>query len=284
MQRPPLVSIVTPSYNQARFLRATIESVLSQTYPHIDYVVIDGGSTDNSRSILQDFTNEVRWVSERDRGQTHAINKGLARTQGELCAYLNSDDVLAPMAVERVVGYFEKYTEVDVVYGRAEYIDELGKRIGFYPTQPFSLARLAHDSCLCQPAVFWRSSIAERVGPFNESLNYCMDYEYWLRIANAGGKFLYVDDVLASARLHSAAKTTAQSIPMHLESIEVCYQQLGSVTVGPFLGLWKERIASHPGIPQSSWVIGLMARLHLAYWIAKRARKTGLCGKPRSNK
>lgn len=275
MRRPTLVSIVTPSFNQGQFLRATLDSVLTQTYPHIEYIVIDGGSTDESVGILDSYGDEFFWVSEKDRGQTHAINKGMMRSRGDVCAYLNSDDVLTSTAIERVVHYFDENPDVDVVYGRADYIDEHGKRMGFYPTQPFSMKRLSQDSCLCQPAVFWRRSVAERVGPFNESLNYCMDYEYWLRIAKAGGTFLYVDDVLASARLHAEAKTNSQSIPMYLESIEVCQRFYGSVGVAPFVGLWREKFARGDGIlPSKLWlVVGVMARLHWGWWMTRRICK-----------
>ena len=133
----------------------TIDSVLGQSYPHVEYVVIDGASTDDSVPILQSYGRRLRWLSEPDRGQADAINKGLALGTGDILAYLNSDDVLLPDALDRVVACFRRHPDADVVYGRAWFIDEDDRRTGAYRTAPFSLRRLAEDSCLCQPAVFW---------------------------------------------------------------------------------------------------------------------------------
>ena len=198
----PLVSIVTPSYNQGRFLKRTIDSVLMQSYPNIQYVVIDGGSTDESVEILRSYRDRFYWVSEPDRGQTNAINKGLARAKGEILAYLNSDDILAPRAIERVVHYLQQHPECDMVYGEADYIDEKDRVIGSYKTADYSLNRLIEDCMVCQPAAFWRKRMTEKVGPFDEQLNFAMDYDYWLRIAKAGGEIRFLREKLACSRLY----------------------------------------------------------------------------------
>ncbi|MFO0964057.1 MAG: glycosyltransferase family 2 protein [Gemmataceae bacterium] len=129
----PLVSIVTPSFNQGRFIRRTIDSVLSQDYPRIEYVVIDGGSTDETIDVLRSYGSRLEWVSEKDRGQSHAINKGLSRTKGAIVAYLNSDDTLAPGAVATAARHFQEHPDWDLIYGEGEYIDEEDKALGLYP-------------------------------------------------------------------------------------------------------------------------------------------------------
>jgi hypothetical protein len=246
---PPLVSIVTPSFNQGRFLRRTVESVLGQTYPHIEYVVIDGGSSDASVEILKSYGNRLSWISEPDRGQGHALNKGFARTHGEIRAYLNSDDVLAPGAVEKVVAYFLAHPNWDLVYGRAHFIDEGGHITGTYPTAPYSFRRLVEDNCLCQPAVFWRAALAEKVGPFDEHLHCCMDYDYWLRIATSGGHLAHVENLLANSRLYPDTKTLSCRLQMYQESIAVCRRWAGFVPHGHIEGLWRQRCGQVPLLP-----------------------------------
>ncbi|WP_161685566.1 glycosyltransferase [Thermoanaerobaculum aquaticum] len=246
----PLVSIVTPSFNQARFLKRTIESVLSQNYPHIEYVVIDGGSTDGSVELLRSYGSRFRWVSEPDRGQAHAINKGFAQTRGSIRAYLNSDDCLLPNAVETVVRVFQQHPDWDLVYGQAFYIDEEDRIIGMYPTAEYSFSRLMQDCCICQPAAFWRSRIADLVGPFNEELHYALDYEYWLRIDRAGGRIAHVPDVLAASRLYPETKTLSARLPFYREIFKVCQQYGGYVDKNYFWGLWHHRLSNNqpPGL------------------------------------
>jgi glycosyltransferase involved in cell wall biosynthesis len=241
------VSIVTPSFNQACFLRRTLDSVLTQTYPHIDYVVIDGGSSDGSVEILKSYGDRFAWVSEQDSGQAHALNKGFARTRGAIRAYLNSDDVLTPGAVEKVVRYFLSHPDWDLLYGRANLTDEYDHVLGPYPTAPYSFHRLVEDNSLCQPAVFWRTDLARRVGPFDEALHGCMDYDYWLRAARAGASIHHVEDLLACSRLHPEAKTVACRLRMYQESIAVCLCWAGVVPQGHLVGLWQERLR------QSRW-------------------------------
>lgn len=245
-ESPPLVTIVTPSYNQARFLKRTIESVLHQTYPHIEYIVVDGGSRDGSVDILRSYGNRFTWVSEPDRGQAHAINKGFARSRGEIRAYLNSDDVLMPDAVEKVVNYFIKHPDWDMVYGRALYIDEADREIGKYRTDEYSFERLMKDCCVCQPAAFWRTRIAEKVGEFNESLHYAMDYEYWLRIDRAGGRIVHVHDILAASRLYPETKTLSARRAVYKEIFDVCMRLGGYVHQNYFWGYWYHRLWEDP--------------------------------------
>lgn len=234
----PLVSIITPSFNQGRFIKRTIDSVLSQSYPNIEYVVIDGGSSDETLDVLKSYGDRLRWISEPDNGQTNAINKGLQLTSGSIQAYLNSDDVLLPDAVATAVNYFNRHSNCDVVYGKANYIDAEDQVTGQYNTADYSFERLMQDCCICQPATFWRTSLAETIGPFNEQLNYVMDYEYWLRAAHAGAKIRYVQDFLANSRLYMETKTLSAREDIYREVFQVCMSLSGYISLGYVQGLW----------------------------------------------
>jgi glycosyltransferase involved in cell wall biosynthesis len=235
---PPLVTIVTPSYNQGRFLRRTIDSVLGQTYPHIEYRVCDGGSTDESVEILKSYGDRFWWISELDQGQAHAINKGLEGARGSVRAYLNSDDVLLPQAVEKVVTWLEAHPECDLVYGDAWYIDEDDSITDRYATDDYSFDRLLRSCCICQPAAFWRARIAQRVGPFNESLYCAMDYDYWFRIDRAGGWIEYLPEVLACSRLYPETKTLSAITRSYEEIFKICLQNSGRVEYTHLEALW----------------------------------------------
>jgi glycosyltransferase involved in cell wall biosynthesis len=213
VETPPVVSVVTPSFNQGAFLERTIRSVLDQEYPRLQYVVQDGGSTDDTVAILKGYGDRVQWVSEKDRGQTHAINKGVAQAKGQVLAYLNSDDLLRPGAVSRVVEHFRDNPSCDLVYGRDALIDAEGNYLGMYPTADYSFERLVDCCCVSQPAAFWRKRLADRVGPFDESLQLVMDYDYWLRADRAGGVLEHVPEVLAHTRIHRQTKTSGGGDP-----------------------------------------------------------------------
>ena len=234
----PLVSIVTPSFNQGRFIKRTIESVFAQSYPNIEYVVIDGGSTDETLDVLKSYGDVLNWVSEPDNGQTDAINKGFRRTSGSIRAYLNSDDVLLPEAVATVVNYFEQHPNCDVVYGRANYIDIEDQITGQYNTADYSFERLMIDCCICQPATFWRTSLADSIGPFNDQLNYVMDYEYWLRAAHSGAGIRHISSFLANSRLYLETKTLSAREEIYKEVFQVCMGLSGYVSLSYVQGLW----------------------------------------------
>jgi len=224
----PLVSVVTPSFNQGRFIRDTIESVLGQGYPRIEYLVMDGGSTDDTVKILQEYDDRLAWVSERDRGQADAINRGWRRARGAVVAYLNSDDTYLPDAVERAVAALQEQPDAAAVYGEGFHVDEAGATIERYPTEPFSAARLEETCFICQPTVFLRREIVERVGYLDESLHYCLDYDLWIRVARAG-RFAYTPHYLATTRLHADTKTLGQRVPVHAEIMRMVHRQYGHV-------------------------------------------------------
>ncbi len=232
---PPVVSIVTPSFNQGAFIHQTIDSVLGQDYPHIDYRVIDGGSTDDTLAVLKSYGDRLAWVSEKDRGQADAINKGMAQARGAIRAYLNSDDLLRPGAVRRVVEHFTQRPACDLVYGRDALIDASGRFLGLFPTAEYSFEALADCCCISQPAAFWRARLADTIGPFDETLHLVMDYDYWLRAGAAGMTLEHVPDVLAHTRMHRQTKTNGSGPEAHRdrfyrELFGVCLRHAGYVS------------------------------------------------------
>ncbi|MEP0923567.1 glycosyltransferase family 2 protein [Leptolyngbya sp. ST-U4] len=213
--RYPRISIVTPSYNQGDFIEETIQSVLSQNYPNLEYIIIDGGSTDNSVEIIKQYESQVSyWVSECDRGQTHAINKGIARATGDILAYLNSDDYYLPGTLFKVAEYFRQFPQTDLLHGRCRYVNEQGEKIGeqFANIQSFSeiidlWGIWWQERQFVQPEVFWSRRITEQIGHFREDLHYVMDYEYWCRILKAGGVVGRLDAELTCFRFTSTQKS-----------------------------------------------------------------------------
>ena len=219
----PLVTVVTPSLNQGRFIRETIESVLGQSYAAIEYLVMDGGSSDETIEILKDYGNRLTWVSEADRGQASAINKGWRGGRGAIVAYLNSDDTYLPGAVERAVSELSAHPEAGAVYGEGYHVDEVGRVLRRYPTEPFDLARLAETCFICQPTVFVRREVVERVGYLDEALQFCMDYDLWIRVGRVT-TFARVSDFLATTRLHADTKTLGHRVQAHAEILRTVRQ------------------------------------------------------------
>jgi glycosyltransferase involved in cell wall biosynthesis len=207
----PRVTIVTPSFNQGCFLEETIRSVLLQGYPDLEYIVIDGGSTDQSVQIIQKYQEWLAyWVSEKDEGQAHAINKGFSHSTGEICAYLNSDDVFCPSALNTVVSFFDKRPQATLAYGDCQIIDELSAVNDLWLSPEFDLTELLFRCYIAQPASFWRNSRMSAVGDFNAEMHFAFDYEMWLRLAAAGEAFSYVPLQLAQHRKTEGTKTVSK--------------------------------------------------------------------------
>ena len=241
MDKTPLVSIVTPSFNQQEFLEETILSVLDQDYPALEYYIIDGGSTDGSVEIIEKYAEKLTgWVSESDQGQTDAINKGFARSQGEIMAWINSDDTYHPGAIRSAVDYLQKNPDIGLVYGDTDLIDGSGRRVGMFNAQQTSYQRLLRGGVyIPQPAAFWRRELWNTSGPLDPSYYFAMDYDLWVRFAKIS-PIQYYKKLWASFRIHGEGKTTVSDDRCWPEMRKV-YQREGGRIISVFMGKYLIR-------------------------------------------
>ncbi|KAA3642757.1 MAG: glycosyltransferase [Chloroflexi bacterium] len=217
----PLISIITPSYNQAAYLEATIRSVLEQDYSNIEYMVIDGGANDGSRDIIKRYAEHLAyWVSEADEGQADAINKGFARASGKYVAWLNSDDVYRPGAVSRAVEMLEADHELGLVYGQLDSIDAQGKVFNTITYQNYDLLDMLAFRIIGQPSVFMRRTVLDEAGSLDLGYKYLLDHHLWIRMAQQS-KMTYVPEVWAAARHHESAKNVAQAAGFGAEAYRI---------------------------------------------------------------
>jgi glycosyltransferase involved in cell wall biosynthesis len=208
----PDFAVITPSFNQGTFIKETIESVLGQDYPHLEYCVIDGGSSDGTLEVLKGYGSRITWVSEKDNGQAQAINKGMNMVSGDIAAFINSDDAYLPHAFSRVAAYFHDHPEARWVTGDHFIVDEKGRKL-----QPLvvrykrmlrhnpSFKRLAVANYIVQPSTFWRRELLEEIGLFDERLRYCFDYDWWMR-ALLKYPLHVMSEPLSAFRVHGASK------------------------------------------------------------------------------
>ena len=232
MEKTPLVTIVTPSYNQAAYLEATIRSVLGQDYPDIEYIIMDGGSNDGSTEIIRRYEDRLAyWESVKDKGQTDAINKGFARANGEILAWLNSDDILYPHAVSEAVAYLTAHPECGLVYGNCDFIDAEGNTIGRFNAKQTDYRKLTQGYVhIPQQASFWRADLWKKVGPLDDTIYFAMDYDLWLRLAKiADVKYLPETKPWAAFRLHADAKTIAEDDRCWPDMLRIHKRNGGSV-------------------------------------------------------
>lgn len=221
-------SIITPSFNQGKFIERTIQSVLQQE-GDIEYIVIDGGSTDETLSILKSYASNLHYISEKDHGQAHAVNKGLQISSGDVIGWLNSDDIYYSDTLKKIADFFARHPDIDVVYGGAYHIDANDQILETYPTRPWDLNYLMQECYLSQPAVFWRRSLISTVGLLDEQLHFCMDYEYWLRLGLKGARFVYLTEILAGSRLYPQTKTMSSPLKATEETLKMLKRKLGYV-------------------------------------------------------
>lgn len=250
----PLVSIITPSFNQATYLEATIKSVLEQRYPHIEYIIMDGGSTDGSVDVIKKYEGRIAaWVSEQDKGQTDAINKGFNRAKGDILAWINSDDTYAnPNAVADAVNFLVAHPEVAMVYADCNFIDEQGKIIGKFASRQTDYAKLRTGYVhIPQQTMFFRAKYWKELGPLDPSFYFAMDYDLWVRIAKHAPLHYLPGKTWANFRIHTSSKTNVNDERGWKEMLRVHYRDGGSFfspivakyylrkVIGP---LWKWRI------------------------------------------
>ena len=237
------LSIITPSFNQCRYMRQTIDSVLSQAGPfELEWIIIDGGSTDGTVDLLHAIhDSRVSWVSEADNGQSHAINKGLSRATGDVLAWLNSDDLYTPGALALVADAFSNKPDSDWLIGRCGIIDHDSREIRRWITRyknrqmnRYTFRRLLRENFVPQPAVFWRRDAMRQAGLLDESLYYTMDYDLWLRLGRLGAPIV-LDRVLAQFRLHGESKTGQCNSKQLYEQYDVASRYFGDDRVSAII-------------------------------------------------
>ena len=220
MNSIPLVSIITPSYNQADFLEYTIQSVLKQDYLNLEYGIVDGGSADGSLDILKKYDPHLSWwISEPDQGQAQAINKGMARTSGNIIAWINSDDIYLPNAIKQAVKAIEEH-EVDLVFGDAVTIDETGCPLNELMFSNWDLADLLRFRVICQPAVFMKRAVWEEVQGLSSDLHYMLDHQLWIKIASQF-RVKHIPSFWAASRHHEQAKNVAFAAGFSAEILQL---------------------------------------------------------------
>lgn len=219
IRRLPKISLITPTFNQSQFIYQTIQSVLTQQYPNLEYIIMDGGSTDGTLKILNKYNKDLKWFSEKDRGQSHALNKALKMVSGDIIGYVNSDDCLLPGSLNKIADFFVKSDNAYWVTGKCRIIDEneheVRKIVTAYKNIFLKYFRNMNTNLvvqfISQPATFWRRSVLEKIGYFDEKLYYDMDYDYWLRMWQKY-KLYFIDSYLASYRIHKDSKAMMSPI------------------------------------------------------------------------
>lgn len=221
MTQNPLVTVITPSYNQADYLEQTLTSVIEQDYPNLEYFVVDGGSSDGSLDIIHRYAHKLDWwVSEPDKGQAEAINKGLARAKGKYAAWLNSDDYYLPGTVAKAVALLEENPSAGLVYADMHSVNLRGEVVRENHYQAFSLEDLLSFRIIAQPTVFMRRSVLEKAGGLSLDYNYLLDHHLWLRIS-AIAELKYHPEAWAAARYHPQAKNFAQAAGFGAEAYRI---------------------------------------------------------------
>ncbi|CAN5194542.1 N/A [soil metagenome] len=225
----PKISIITPSYNQGKYLEETILSILNQNYPNLEYIIIDGGSTDESVEIIKKYEERIHyWVSEPDEGQTHAINKGFKKATGDLVAWMNSDDIYFENAFKHVAQAFNQaHGNFDVYFGDKANIDEEGAVIREYLYPPFSGLGIKYTTNMniSNQSTFWKKELFDKFGYLDEDIQFAMDYEYFLRLYMKGASFYKIPELLGALRMYSENKSSDE------KWLEIKFQNIRDIKV-----------------------------------------------------
>lgn len=273
----PKITLITPSLNQDQYLEATIQSVISQNYPNLEYIIVDGGSTDGSVDIIRKYEKHLAWwVSEPDKGQSHAINKGLEKATGEIFNWVNSDDLLAPSALHEIAAAFSNNPEIDIVCGSYTAFDRQNVypnlRMNIFPEIEKTIVFGHVSPC----SMYYRTKAIRELGPFNEGLYYCMDLEMWYRYLQIFGtnKFSFIKSNLAFFRYHSASKTIKSSRQFIIERFNLQWTILKSLGV-PVENLSRLSKFEIPVEYHRNWTFqGLQKTRLLAHSIHDQLEKT----------
>ncbi len=247
-KRYPRISIVTPSFNQGQYLEKTIRSVLEQNYPDVEYIIIDGGSTDSSVEVIKKYEKYLAyWVSEPDHGQAHAINKGLQRATGDLLAWLNSDDFYSRGALKHFAEASLARPNEDVFVGSGRVVNERSEVLREVEPKPDitleTLYRWLSGGDFCQPSCMFRRLAWEKTGPLDENIHIALDVDLWLKMAKSGFHFGVIKEVLSTALVHNAAKTTAYEQLMRVDSAIIIIRHGGELAVRGYLEDLAYRVA-----------------------------------------
>lgn len=236
MPSEPLVTIVTPSFNSGRFIEQAIESVLQQDYPRIEYLVVDGGSTDDTLAILARAKRRIRFISARDFGTADAVSRGFGITKGGILGWLNADDYYLPGAVSAAVESLLADPDAAAVYAEALWVNETGKVLGPYPTvQPYNPAMWTRECHICQPTCFFRRSAYEAIGGLDISLKSAFDYDLWIRMAHSY-RFISIPMCTAASRMHSENLSLRRRDLVFQESLQVLKRHYGYVPLNWIYG------------------------------------------------
>lgn len=278
IRQQPLVSIVTPSLNAASFIEKTIESVLRQDYPSVEYIVMDGGSSDGTLEILDRYRDRLRYSSEPDAGAADAVNRGFLKTHGSIFAWLSADDVYYPGAISAAVARLSSYPSAGAVYGEAMWIDDQDAPLGRYPSEaPFRKEMLERECCICQPSSFMRREAFAAAGMLDVRLRFAFDYDLWIRMSRSY-ELAAVQDLLAMSRMHPGNLTLGQRRRALEETIQMLRQHYGYVPLSwiySYLNFFRngtdqffQRMPRSPRIFLSSlWLGTYYNRLHIwRYW------------------
>ncbi len=224
----PKVSIVTPSFNQGRYLEASIRSVLEQDYPNIEYILIDGGSKDNSVEIIKQYQDRLAWwSSEKDKGHADGLNKGFSHATGEILAWLNSDDTYFPGAVSEAVAFLKSHPGVGMVYADADLINDEGETIGKFASRQTDYRRLLRGSVhIPQATTFFRADLWQQIGPLDLSLFFSFDYDLWVRLAKVS-EIRYVPRRWANFRMHNLGKSVLNDDQCYPDMLRVYQREVG---------------------------------------------------------